>query len=48
MGSELQRKREGKETKTEMSEAELEDFASTKEKSLPLKKKLAQRKVSRA
>jgi hypothetical protein len=28
MGAELQRKREGKKTKTGMSEKELEDFAS--------------------
>ena len=48
MGSELQRKREGKETKTDMSEEQLKDFAETKEKNLPLKKKLAQRKISRA
>ena len=28
MGAELQRKREGKETQTDMSEKQLEDFAS--------------------
>ena len=28
MGAELQRKREGKETKTDMSEKELEEYAS--------------------
>ena len=28
MGAELQRKREGKQTRTDMSEAELEEFAS--------------------
>ncbi len=28
MGAELQRKREGKKTKTNMSESQLEDFAS--------------------
>ncbi len=28
MGAELQRKREGKETKTDMSESELEKYAS--------------------
>lgn len=32
MGAELQRKREGKKTQTDMSEKELEDFASKEEK----------------
>lgn len=31
MGAELQRKREGKKTRTGMSEKELEDFASKRE-----------------
>jgi len=39
MGSELARKRAGKKTKTEMSESQLEDFASTKRKGLPVKAK---------
>ena len=34
MGAELARKREGKHTKTGMSESQLKDFASTKEKGL--------------
>jgi hypothetical protein len=44
MGAELQRKREGKATRTGMSESDLEDFAS-----LPLKKKAGSRggKISR-
>jgi hypothetical protein len=33
MGAELQRKREGKKTRTDMTEAELEDFASKPDKS---------------
>ena len=33
MGAELQRKREGKKTQTDMSEKELEEFASKKKKS---------------
>jgi len=33
MGAELERKREGKKTKTGMSEKQLEDFASKKDKS---------------
>jgi hypothetical protein len=32
MGAELQRKREGKQTKTDMSEKELEKFASKEKK----------------
>lgn len=39
MGAELQRKREGKPTKTNMDEADLIDFASTKRKGLPKKVK---------
>ena len=33
MGAELERKREGKETKTDMSEAQLKDFAEKPKKS---------------
>jgi len=39
MGAELARKRAGKETKTDMSAAQLEDFAATKTKKLPEKVK---------
>ena len=39
MGAELARKREGKKTKTGMSESQLHDFASTKRKGLPARKK---------
>lgn len=39
MGAELARKRAGKKTRTDMSESQLEDFASTKRKSLPARKK---------
>jgi len=39
MGAELARKRAGKKTKTGMSEKQLEEFASTKRKGLPNKKK---------
>ena len=35
MGAELARKRAGKDTQTEMSEAQLEDFAATKTAKLP-------------
>ena len=35
MGAELARKRAGKKTKTDMSESQLEDYASTKHKGLP-------------
>ena len=38
-GAELARKRAGKKTKTKMTEKQLEDFASTKHKGLPKKKK---------
>ena len=38
MGAELRRKREGKKTRTKMSEKQLEDFAGTKRKKLPRKK----------
>ena len=34
-GAELQRQREGKSTKTDLSAAQLEDFAGTKTKKLP-------------
>ena len=39
MGAELARKRAGKKTRTGMSEKQLKDFASTKRKGLPKKKK---------
>ncbi len=39
MGAELARKRAGKKTRTNMSEKQLEEFASTKLKGLPKKKK---------
>jgi len=39
MAIDLERKREGKPTKTGMSEAQLEDFASTKTTKLPEKVK---------
>ena len=39
MGAELARRRAGKRTRTGMSEAQLEEFASTKRKGLPARKK---------
>lgn len=39
MGAELQRKREGKKTRTGMSERQLSEYASTKRKGLPARKK---------
>ena len=48
MGAELGRLQAGKKTQTGMSEEQLKDYASTKEASLPLKKKLAKRKISKA
>lgn len=39
MGAELARKRAGKKTKTDMSTKQLREFASTKRKGLPAKKK---------
>ena len=39
MGAELARKRAGKKTRTGMSEKQLREFASTKRKGLPVKKK---------
>ena len=39
MGAELARKRAGKKTKTSMSEKQLEEYAATKRKGLPVKKK---------
>jgi hypothetical protein len=39
MGAELARKRAGKKGKTDMSEAQVEEFASTKHKGLPKKVK---------
>ena len=38
-GAELQRKRAGKKTRTKMTEKQLKEFASTKRKKLPKKKK---------
>ena len=38
-GAELQRKREGKKTKTKMSEEQLEHYAGTERKGLPARKK---------
>lgn len=38
MGAELERKREGKPTRTGMSEQQLKDFASTPRKGLPKRK----------
>lgn len=38
MGAELARKRAGKKTTTGMTEAQLEDFASTKTQNLPVRK----------
>ncbi len=39
MGAELRRKREGKKTRTKMTTAQLKEFAETKRKGLPKKKK---------
>ena len=39
MGAELNRKRAGKKTRTKMSEKQLEEFAATKRKGLPTRKK---------
>lgn len=39
MGAELRRKREGKRTRTGMSERQLREFAATKDKGLPERKK---------
>ena len=39
MGAELARKRAGESTQTGMSEKQLKDFASTKRKGLPVRKK---------
>jgi len=39
MGAELARKRAGKKTKTKMSEKQLEEYAGTKRKTLPVKKR---------
>ena len=38
-GAELKRKREGKKTRTKMTEVQLEEFAGTKLKGLPKKKR---------
>ena len=39
MGAELRRKREGKRTRTGMTLSQLEEYASTKEKGLPKRKR---------
>lgn len=39
MGAELKRKRAGKKTRTKMTAKQLEEFASTKRKGLPARKK---------
>ena len=39
MGADLSRKRAGKKTKTGMTEKQLRDFASTKRKGLPARRK---------
>ena len=39
MGAELSRKRAGKKTKTRMTEKQLEEYAGTKRKKLPARKK---------
>ena len=39
MGAELARKRAGKKTRTSMSEKQLKDYAGTKRKGLPARKK---------
>lgn len=43
-GAELQRKREGKKTRTGLSEESLSDFASTKTKGLPTRVKKGAKK----
>lgn len=43
MGAELARKRKGKKTRTHMTEAQMEEFASTKHKGLPTRKKKRRR-----
>jgi len=42
-GAELSRKRAGKKTKTKMTEKQLEEYAGTKRKGLPAKKKSKKR-----
>lgn len=39
MGADLARKRAGKKTRTKMTEAQLKEFAETKRKGLPARKK---------
>ena len=43
-GAELSRKRAGKKTKTKMTEKQLEEYAGTKRKGLPAKKKSKKKK----
>ena len=44
MGAELSRKRAGKKTKTGMSEKQLEEYAGTKRKGLPARKRSKKKK----
>jgi len=39
MGAELERRRKGQKTKTHMTEKQLKEFATTKRKNLPARKK---------
>lgn len=47
MGAELARKRAGKRTRTRMTEEQLEEFASTHHKGLPLRKGKGNRAMGR-
>lgn len=47
MGAELKRKRAGKKTKTHMTEKQMEEFASTKTKHLPMKKTVKRKSQSK-
>ena len=47
MGADLQRLRQGKKTKTGMSEGQLEEFAGTSRKDLPARSKAAKHSVRR-
>lgn len=44
MGAELSRKRRGKRTRTKMTEKQLEEYARTKRKGLPARKKKKKKK----
>ena len=48
MGAELARKRAGQHTQTGMSEAKLEEFASTSTKNLPVKAKSKKKPAKKA